>query len=294
MKIEHILPSNVIGYIVKLLHRQLTIIMKKTYAILNFLSIVGIIIWNYYINAVGINGNTVGSLSDEYANLFTPASYAFSIWGLIFLGLIVLGIYQLFIAFSENENSEVITKMGPWLIIANLANASWLWMWLNEMTALSVGCMLIILSSLLMLVVKLDMENIVVPTAIRRWIWLPIALYAGWITVATIANVSAYLAKTNWTGGWTESGWAATMIIVAVLVNLLVLSTRRIATFAGVGVWALVAIAVRHWGTIPLLQWTALAGAILLLVAIIYNQFRKVSKVISSVEQIDDKRIMTA
>ncbi len=243
--------------------------MKKVLAIANFTSIIGVIYWNYYVNTAGINGNTVGSLSDKYANLFTPAGYAFSIWGIIFLALFVLGIYQVWIAFSNKSQSKVIERMGPWLIIANMGNATWLWFWLNEMTGLSVLAMLVILISLFAIVFKLGMQNTTTSSGIRLWTWVPISLYTGWITVATIANVSAYLAKINWTGGWSEVNWAALMIIVAVLANLFVLFTRKMKVFAGVGVWALLAIAVRHWDKIELLQWTALGGAIVLFIAIL-------------------------
>jgi hypothetical protein len=251
--------------------------MKKTYAILNFLSIIGVIFWNYYINTRGINGNTVGSLSDEYANLFTPAGYAFSIWGIIFIALFALGIYQLRLAFSTNDD-ETILRMGPWLLIANIGNCLWLWFWLQQQTALSVFIMLIILFALLNIVFNLGMQITPRSRGVYIWTWVPISLYTGWIAVATIANISAYLAKIGWTGGWSETGWAVLMILIAMVVNLFVLFARNMNVFAGVGVWALLAISVKHWAVIPTLQWVALAATIVLVLAIIYNAgFRRTS-----------------
>ncbi|MEN0004492.1 MAG: tryptophan-rich sensory protein [Bacteroidota bacterium] len=244
--------------------------MKKLYALLNFSSIAAVIYWNYYINTRGINGNTVGSLSDEYANLFTPAGYAFAIWGIIFLALLALGIFQLWVAFA-NKADTTILQMGPWLLIANIGNCLWLWFWLQMQTAISVFIMLLILVSLLQVVFRLQMQITTRSRSVYLFTWLPISLYVGWISVATIANIAAYLAKIGWSGGWSETGWAALMIIVALAVNLFVLFNRNMNVFAGVGIWALLAIAVRHWEQNAILQWIALASAVLLAIAIVYN-----------------------
>ncbi len=241
--------------------------MKKTYAIFNLLVIIALIIWNYLANTLGIKGNTVGSLSEEYNNLFTPAGYAFAIWGLIFLGLLAHGIFQVYRAFSERQSGDFILMMGPWLILANLANGVWLWVWLNEYTLLSVIIMFVILTALIVIILKLNMERYDAPRAIIFWVWWPISLYSGWIAVAAIANVAAYLAKIDWQGPLSEVTWTIIMIIVATGLNLLMIYRRNMREFAAVGIWALVAISLRHWGNIPIIQWTALAGAIVLLVA---------------------------
>ena len=63
--------------------------MKKKLAILNSISILAVIAINGIAGSTGIFGETVGGISDKYNTLFTPAGYAFSIWGIIYLGLIV-------------------------------------------------------------------------------------------------------------------------------------------------------------------------------------------------------------
>ncbi len=245
----------------------------KLYATLNFITIITVIFWNYYINTLGINGNTVGSLSDEYANLFTPAGYAFSIWGVIFIALLVHGLYQLNLAFRSTKSDKVIEVIGPWLILANLANCAWLWFWLNEMTGISVLIMLVILTALLTIVFRLGMQVVAEERHVQWYAWIPVSLYSGWITVATIANISAYLAKINWAQGMNETNWTIVMIFVAACVNLFVLFQRNMQVFAGVGVWALLAISVRHWGEIEVLQWTALMSALFVAAGILYHTF---------------------
>ncbi|MCT4623836.1 MAG: tryptophan-rich sensory protein, partial [Schleiferiaceae bacterium] len=116
--------------------------MKKFYALLNTLVVLAVIYWNYWSNTGGLTGKTVGELSAEYANLFTPAGYAFAIWGIIFLGLVVFSVNQLVLAFRGGKHDESILQVGPWLIFTNLGNTAWLWFWLTEQTGLSVVVML--------------------------------------------------------------------------------------------------------------------------------------------------------
>ncbi len=248
--------------------------MKKTYAVLNTIVILAVIFWNYWSNTGAVDGNSVGDLSDEYANLFTPAGYAFSIWGLIFLSLIVLAAYQLKLAFSRGDHSETILQIGPWLIVANVGNATWLWVWLHEQTGLSVLVMLLILFSLLQIIVQLNMERWDAPPKVIAMIWWPISLYSGWIAVATIANIAAWLAKIGWVEVFTEIQWTIIMVSIAALLNLFMVYTRNMREFAMVGIWALIAIAVRHWNVIPSIQWVCVFWAVVLAVAIAVQGFK--------------------
>jgi hypothetical protein len=248
--------------------------MKKIYAIINFVIVLGVIFWNYWSNTGAINGNTVGGLSDKYANLFTPAGYAFAIWGIIFLGLLVLTINQLVLAFKNSQHSDSILQIGPWLSIANIGNAAWLWFWLHEQIGLSVMIMLVILFSLIQVILRTNMERWDAPLKVITTVWWPICLYSGWIAVATIANVSAWLASMDWSLLFTEVQWTVIMMSVAGVLNLVMIYKRNMREFATVGIWALVAIAVRHWDVIPLLQWIALFWAAVLAIAIGAHGFK--------------------
>lgn len=241
---------------------------RKIYAILNLLVLAGVVFWNYWVNAKGFNGNTMSSLSDKYENLFTPAGYAFSIWGIIFIALFAQAIFFIIRAFNKTSNSDFLDQVGPFLILTNIGNAAWVYFWLMEMTGISVVLMLGILTCLVTIIIRTNMERWDAPRPIIFWLWWPICIYSGWIAVATIANISAFLAKIEW-GGMriSELNWAVIMIVVAVLLNIFMVITRNMREFALVGVWALIAIAVRHWGEIPGLQNIALIGAAVILIA---------------------------
>lgn len=170
--------------------------MKKLIGIINLISVCAIIYWNYYVSTASINGNKMGQLSDEINSLFTPAGYAFSIWGIIYLGLFINSIWYLIQAFKGKYN-DTLAQQGIWLTVANIASGFWLWAWLNESFLVSVIFMLIILRALMTAVVRLKMEKWDAPASIIGFVWWPISLYSGWITVATVTNIAAYLKTEN-------------------------------------------------------------------------------------------------
>jgi hypothetical protein len=149
--------------------------MKKFYALLNTLVVLAVIYWNYWSNTGGLTGKTVGELSAEYANLFTPAGYAFAIWGIIFLGLVVFSVNQLVLAFRGGKHDESILQVGPWLIFTNLGNAAWLWFWLTEQTGLSVVVMLFMLFCLIQIILRLNLERWDAPIPVIALVWWPMA-----------------------------------------------------------------------------------------------------------------------
>ncbi len=248
--------------------------MKKTYALINTIVVFAVIFWNYWSNTGAINGNTVADVSDRYSNLFTPAGYAFAIWGIIFLGLLVLVVNQLRMAFGGASHSETILQIGPWFTIANVGNGLWLWFWLHDQVGISVLIMLLVLFSLVQVIVRLNMERWDAPLAVIATVWWPICIYSGWIAVAAIANIAAWLTSMQWSAVFTEVHWTVIMISVAAILNLVMIRTRNMREFASVGVWALVAIAVRHWDVMPILQWTSVSWAVVLSVAIMAHAYK--------------------
>ena len=243
--------------------------MKKFYALLNTVMILLVVIVNYVVGVKGLNGNTVGSLSDKYDTLFTPAGYAFSIWGLIFLFLLGHAYYQVKVVFFQKQHDEFVLTLGPWLALANAANIAWLFAWLMEYTGLSLLFMLFLLLSLIVAVVRLNLQRWDAPFTLIKNVWWPITIYFGWITVATIANVSAYLVKIGWNEDVDEVHWTVIMLIVATGINLAILYLRSMREYAAVGLWAILAIGFRHWGEVPLIQWTAVVAVIVLGAAIV-------------------------
>src|SRR5699024_2878392 len=241
---------------------------KKKLQIANIISLIAVIIINYLSVTGMFNGTTIGEVSAQYQSYVTPAGYAFSIWSLIYLGLTAFVIFQGRSLSGKKPNNDIAVQIGWWFVLSSIANGLWVLTWVYELTGLSVLMMLLLLYSLLQIIINTNME--IEDASLRKiaFVWWPISLYSGWITVALIANISAYLTKFGWNGwGISETGWAIIMILVAGLINLLVTWIRNMREFALVGVWALAAVAVANWGSVPFVAYTALTVAAILFIS---------------------------
>lgn len=243
-----------------------TIHMKtKGLVYINFLVLAATIWWNYYANTGAINGQSMGSLSDAYANFFTPAGYAFSIWGIIYISLIGNAVYLLRHGPSKDTNIQ-----AKWFTLANIGNCAWVYLWLMEYTGLSVIAMIFILTCLTSNVIQLKIGQSKKPF----WLWWASSIYFGWIVVALVANISAYLAKIEWSALLAENIWSALLIVIATGIYMSLVLIKHLTYSAYVGVWALVAIMVKQWQVDPLVQYTALVAALALFVIAVSKDYQ--------------------
>jgi hypothetical protein len=262
--------------------------MQKTLSILNLVSVILVIAVNYVSQALRLNDTTIGEISKQYDNLFTPASYAFAIWGIIFLGLLAYGIFQVRRAFFSDKPSTFIEQTGYWFILTNVLNSLWVIAFVYDYTGVSVLIMLGILFSLIKIILNTKMERWDAPKSTIAFVWWPICLYSGWIAVATIANISAYLTKIGWDGSpLSEITWTIVMITIATLLNLVMIWKRNMREFAAVGIWALFAIFIRHKDSLELVGYTALGGSIVIFAYMAWHGFqnKKTNPFFNSVSQ---------
>jgi hypothetical protein len=133
---------------------------------------------------------------------------------------------------------------------------------------MTVLVMLFILFSLSVIVIKLKMELWNAPASLIACLWWPISIYYGWITVAAIANITSYFIAINWSFLFSEIQWTLIMISIAAILNLYLVYKRNMREFALVGVWAILAIAIRHWDTSVSIQWLSLFWVVVLSLAI--------------------------
>ncbi|TPG62276.1 tryptophan-rich sensory protein [Hymenobacter nivis] len=220
-------------------------------------AIFGNIFLNYYSNTHPLNGQTMGTVSAKYPTLLTPAGYAFSIWGLIFLGLVVYAVWQLLPAQRLLSLPDALAKP---LALANVATGAWVVLFAYELIQPSVGVMLVILGTLIAAYGRARRR--VLAGAAPAWASLPVALYLGWISVASVINVTIGLQQLGWQpvqGG--AIVLALVLLVVVVALGLLVARVFQEMAFPLVMAWALVAIWVVRLREVPELGWAALAGA---------------------------------
>jgi hypothetical protein len=221
---------------------------------------------NVLSNALPLNGQNTGEISDRFKVFFVPAGYVFAIWGVIYLGWIAFVVYQTLPAQKENPR---LRKLGYLFAISNLFNAAWLFCWHYNLFGLSILVMLTLLGLLIASYLALNVGRSAV-SAVEKWcVDVPFSIYLGWITVATIANITDYLYLINWDGfGLGAQTWALIMLVIASLVGLLMALTRRDAGYLLVLVWSFAGIAVKQEGA-PLVAYTAwIASLVALLLAV--------------------------
>jgi hypothetical protein len=140
---------------------------------------------------------------------------------------------------KDVEMTPFIDEINGFFILASLANMGWIFAWHYEVVSLSLGIMLILLFALLAIYLRLRIGQEKVPTKEKIFVHLPFSVYLGWITIATIANVTALLVDINWDGfGLSQIFWTYFVIIVAIILTTLILFKRKDVAYAAVVVWA--------------------------------------------------------
>jgi hypothetical protein len=240
---------------------------------LNSLSLLAVIVINYLSNA-GLFSANVGEVSRKYDSLIVPSGYAFAIWGFIYLLLIVFVIYQ-WRLWNSIKDHVILKNIGFFFFFSNLCNIAWVIAWVNEYLGLSVLLMFLLLFSLILLVKRLDLEMWDAPLRIIVFIWWPITIYMGWIILASVANVAAYLVSLGWEGGiFPQEVWGILLILVSLLIYALLIYRRNMREAAMVGVWAYVAIALRQWESYSSIAIVCLAASAILLFYSGYHAYK--------------------
>ncbi|MBD3186911.1 hypothetical protein GF325_08805 [Candidatus Bathyarchaeota archaeon] len=245
----------------------------------NLIAVFAMIIINILANALPFNGKGTGELADNISNLFVPAGIIFSIWGVIYLTQALFAFYQLGgIAGKWEEEPEYFNQVGVFNLIASAANITWIFLWHWEKVPLSLIPMIVLFLSLLAIYLRLDIgkagEN-----ASRKekiFVQVPFSIYLGWITVATIANVTAVLVVTGWSGwGIPESTWSVLVIIVATIITALMLLTRRDIVYSLVILWATFGIWLKQGSGYPDIAITTIISLIIVAALAVFTAIRK-------------------
>lgn len=229
----------------------------------NILSVGLALTVNILASVLPLNGQNTGEISDRFKVYFVPAGYVFAIWGVIYIGWIAFSIYQ--VRPSQKENSR-LRNLGYLFALSGVFNAAWLFCWHYNRFGLSVVVMLILLGLLIASYLRLDVGKVPVGTAEKWSVDIPMSIYLGWISVATVANISDYLYLVNWNGfGIAPQVWAVIMIVVASLLGVLMTVLRQDSAYVFVLTWSFIGIAIKQAAT-PLVAYAAWTFAILMLV----------------------------
>lgn len=206
------------------------------------------VVVNALASVLPLNGVTPGQVSDSFPNLFAPAGLTFSIWGLIYLLLAAYTLYQ-FGLFQQDKGGGVKDKLffrvGVLFALSSLVNAAWIFAWHYYNIILSLLLMLVLLIMLIKINLVLAGEEL---TARDRYlIKLPFSVYFGWITVATVANITVFLVYTGWNRfGMSEALWTVIIVSIGALIGLLTMIRIKCEAYGLVIIWAYIGIIIKH------------------------------------------------
>ena len=234
--------------------------------LLNVLGLVIALAVNAMATLLPLNGLNTAQISDRFPVLIVPAGYVFSIWGIIYLGLIAFSIYQALPGQRENPRLQ---KLGLWFFFSSLANALWLVSFHYLQFGLAMVIMLVLLGTLIRIYTILGIGKEVVKPVERWLVNLPFSIYLGWITVAAIANAAQLLYSIHWNRfGIAAEVWTLIMLAAGVIISALVSFTRRDVGYSLVLVWAFTGIAIKQFA-LPIVSgaaWLATAAVVIFLV----------------------------
>jgi len=237
----------------------------KTRQVLNWIGFIAVIVVNTMASTVTINGVTTGAVSDSFPTLFTPAGYVFSIWGVIYLGLLAFCIFQ---SLPAQRESALVDRIDIWFFLSCVFNVVWLFLWHYSMFVSSVVAMLGLLISLLAIYLRLDIGRATFTRAEKWCVTIPFGLYLGWISVATVANVSVALFDVGWNGGAIgPEPWTVLMLLIAGALGVLMTVWRNEIAYPLVIVWAAIGIAIKQsnsWSVAPAAALVAAVVAVVL------------------------------
>lgn len=198
-----------------------------------------------------LGGNTTAEVSDSYPNLFAPAGITFAIWGVIYL-LVAVYCVRMFYAMRQKPNKDtekLIDAMTPPFTVLTLLNITWLFAWQYRVLWLSV---LLIVA---MLVTLIRISSLTTHKKLTTTDWatirLPFSVYFGWITAATIANITTWLVSLSWNGaGISAASWTMVILLVGAIIGSVTAWRRRDWAYLVVFVWAYFGIWLKHTSAI--------------------------------------------
>lgn len=192
---------------------------------------------NFLANALPIAGFTTGELSDFYPNLFTPAGFTFSIWGLLYLGLIFVVLNYLF---TKKPEPEFVVLF----FINGILNSSWILFWHYQHIAISVLIMVLLFGNLF----QLNKHLIQNRNHFNSFLYFPVfQVYFGWINFALIANITAFLVSIKWNGwGIDESIWTQILLGTGFIICYFLSRYFNSIFFILVAFWTYFGVYVKH------------------------------------------------
>jgi len=214
-------------------------LLIKLMVLISYIFMIGV---NALANVLPINKLTTGEISDSLPNLFAPTGLTFSIWGVIYL---LLGAYTVYQLFSKKINSKLSNQINILFITSSFVNSAWIFAWHYKIIWLTVLLMLVLLTSLIKIANILNKEKL---NSREKLLYkVPFGIYFGWITVATIANITGFLVNIGWNGfGLSETFWMILVLLIGFVITTWRMHKDSNLAYGLVPIWAYYGIWLKH------------------------------------------------
>ncbi|MBN2897840.1 MAG: tryptophan-rich sensory protein [Clostridia bacterium] len=241
-------------------------------SIVVLLTYIFMVTMNALANILPINGVGTGEVSAWYPNLFTPAAKTFAVWGVIYLLLLLYTLYQLKnIKQDSRVDNPLFEQLGRPFAVSSLLNGIWIYAWHHNQIGWTVLIMICLLG--LLIYINYTLKKVSLQGKDICLIKVPFEVYFGWITVATIANITVLLVKLNWNRfGQTEVFWAVLMITLGAMIGAFNIQFYQAPFYGCVMLWAYGGILAEHMGVsgyrgeYPMVVGATIGGMVILLV----------------------------
>ena len=216
--------------------------------ILLWVAWVAMVGFNGYAEVYHFNGTTVGGLARKVDLWIMPAGYVFAIWGVIYIAL-AIWLFRFCLAGPSRKRLGFLpfTLSGLLFVATCCLNIAWLALWHMERNfwALVIILILTVLAWMLYALVRRDATEAGTPTAAKALDWIPLSIYASWLSVATLVN-AGYMVVAGHRVGNAVQGFA-TIIVVGALLAVAYLMNRhgKDWVFGLVVIWACLGIGIR-------------------------------------------------
>ncbi len=241
-----------------------------------------VIATNALANILPINGYNTGQISAFYPNYFVPAGFTFSIWGIIYLFLLNYSISYTYFTIKQRQFPEIkkyLDAITPYYWVTCILNAGWILAWHYLQVGISVLIMLIFLVSLIQIFVIMQKQVLTIKPLYQFLIKTPFSVYLGWISVATIANITALLVHLKWNGfGIDPIYWTLTLISIAILLSIYFIIQFKNIAYPLVVVWALWGIKAAQGPKSELINLLTVLGILLIAALVSSTAIKKVSR----------------
>ena len=230
----------------------------KFRAVLVLAATLGMIAFNWLAAIGQIGGVTPQQISAKYPTPITPAGYAFTIWSLIYLGIVVFSIYQLLPA-----NLRRFRGVRSFYILSCALNCGWIYMWHNDQIA--VCLILIVLLAIVLMFINFGLRS---ADSVKDF-WAakaPFQIYFGWVTAASL--VSLFVLLVHWRidlSPGASTGLAVGLIVVAAAFGVFFRVVLKAHLYPLAIAWALAAIAIEQSGKTLVIAACAFAVVVCLI-----------------------------